>query len=82
MQSLTDSQKTYKRQWNTTIPDTKQKLDLQDNKSLVPSNLGDTQNGYLGLILAAPAYAALVGTDMLGALQLFIAPTFPGKYQQ
>jgi hypothetical protein len=44
----------------------------------VPSNLGGAQNGYLGLILAAPAYTAIVGADATGAPQPFIAPTFPG----
>jgi hypothetical protein len=56
----------------------KLKLNLQDNAFLVPSNLGGTQNGYLGLILAAPAYAAIVGADTTGTPQPFIAPTFPG----
>jgi hypothetical protein len=37
----------------------KLKLNLQVNVSLVPSNLGGAQNGYLGLILAPPAYATL-----------------------
>jgi hypothetical protein len=55
----------------------KLKLDLQENTSLVPSNLGGAQNGYLGLILSAPAYHALVGNDATGALQPFTAPTFP-----
>jgi hypothetical protein len=48
-----------------------------NNTSSVPSNLGGAQNGYLGLILAAPAYAAIVGTDAMGAPQPFITPTFP-----
>jgi hypothetical protein len=56
----------------------KLKLDLQDNASSVPSNLGGAQNGYLGLILAAPAYAAIVSADATGAPQPFIAPTFTG----
>jgi hypothetical protein len=54
----------------------KLKFNLQDNASSVPSNLGGTQNGHLGLILAAPAYAAIVGADAMGAPQPFIAPRF------
>jgi hypothetical protein len=54
------------------------KLNLQDNTSLVPSNLGGAQNNYLGLILAPPAYHAIVGNDANGNPQPFIAPTFPG----
>jgi hypothetical protein len=54
------------------------KLDLQDNASLVPSNLGGAQNSYLGLILATPAYHAIVGNDANGDPQPFIAPMFPG----
>jgi hypothetical protein len=54
------------------------KLNLQDNTSLVPSNLGGAQNCYLGLILAAPAYHTIVGNDANGNPQPFIAPTFPG----
>jgi hypothetical protein len=38
----------------------------------------NAQNGYLGLILAAPAYAVIVDTDTTGAPEPFIAPTFPG----
>jgi hypothetical protein len=54
------------------------KLNLQDNASSVPSNLGGAQNGYLGLILSTPAYHALVGNNNNGDPQLFITPTFPG----
>jgi hypothetical protein len=55
----------------------KLKPDLQENASSVPSNLGGAQNGYLGLILSAPAYHALVGNDATGAPQPFTTPTFP-----
>jgi hypothetical protein len=44
------------------------KLNLQDNASLVPSNRGGAQNGYLGLILAAPAYHALAETISMETL--------------
>jgi hypothetical protein len=54
------------------------KLDLQDDASSVPSNLGGAQNGYLGLILSAPAYHTIVGNDANGDPTPFIAPTFPG----
>jgi hypothetical protein len=56
----------------------KLKLDLQENASSVPSNLGGAQNGCLGLILSAPAYHALVGNNATGVPQPFTAPTFPG----
>jgi hypothetical protein len=78
MQSSTDSQKKNKIVRTPTFQTlNKLKLDLQDNASLIPSNLGGAQNGYLSLVLAAPAYAALVGTDTLRAPQPFITPTFP-----
>jgi hypothetical protein len=56
----------------------KLKLDLQENASMVQSNLGGAQNGYLGLILSTPAYHALVGNNDNGDPQPFSAPTFPG----
>jgi hypothetical protein len=52
--------------------------DLQYNAASVPSTLGGGAHGYLGLILDANAYDAVVGNDATGNTQPFIAPTFPG----
>jgi hypothetical protein len=53
--------------------------DLQFNAASVPTTLGGGAHGYLGLILDANAYDAVVGNDAAGNPQPFIAPIFPGE---
>jgi hypothetical protein len=51
------------------------KEDLLINSSSIPCTLGGGANGYLGVLILAPAYTAIIAPNITP----FVAPTFPGN---